>query len=348
MAEVARSRTVHAKFEKVLFYADGPQIVLLSVTGNAYIIAIAVDQVWQGDAFFGSRISKNLLELYLRNRCDLRYVLSQPDRHKHYTFNLPSSELSQIVVKSFDFDVDEFAHLLPDHRLFASDHSEEYQLDGTGFNFAQQYQIDGKWEVAEFSKFHRNLSDLYALSRSVERFEDETVPVAQRRKIMDSFIQPWQGGGSYVSFFKEVTQSGGQQNRPIVDAIQWASPGYMSILGDKGSFERIEKLLEHYDTNKTKIDAEYDEFWKYLSTNRLLKLGRRNFDKKSDLAALINQRAKSLSRILGLTSYRTLKKMSGNDPLIAGKVLLASGRRLRRMHQFFLEGRIYLEGNDIG
>jgi len=342
-----KARVQRADFEQVLWYADGPQVVLLKVNGKSYIIGVAVDQVCQNGSFFGARISEHQLEAYLRNRCDLRYVLSWPDRKKHYLFDLPNDG-EKVDIRTFEFSQSKHEELLPDHRLFASDHTEKYSLDGTNFNFSQRYLVDGKWEVAEFSKFHRNLSDLYALNRSVDSFKDESTSLEQKRQIMESFIQPWKGGGSYVSFFKEITRSGGRANKPVVDAIQWASPGHMDILGDKNSFENISRLLKHYDENKSKIDRHYLRFWEFLSERKLLSTGRRNFDRKSQLADDVNERAKAFSRELDLTSYRVLKKLSGNDPLVASKVLLASARRLEKMHLFFLEGRISLEGSDIG
>lgn len=251
-------------------------------------------------------------------------------------------------LRTFDFDPDKNENLLPEHRLFASDHTEDYNPDGASFNFVQRYLVDGKWEVSEFSKFHRNLSDLYALGRSFETFEDQNVSIDDKRRIMDSFIQPWRGGGSYVTFFNEITRSGGRKNRPVVDAIQWASPGHMDILGDKASFERVAGLLEHYDANHEKIGAEYDRLWRYLSERRLLRTGRKHFDRKSVQAETVNTYAKHFARTLGLSSYRTLKKMSGNDPLIASKVLLASARRLAKTYRFFLEGRIAMEDREIG
>lgn len=345
--EKPKDRTMRADFEQVLWYADGPQVVLLRVQSKSYIIGVAVDRVCDKGAFFGSRISPGMLEDYLRNRCDLRYVLSWPDRRKHYIFNLPEQG-DKINLMSFDFDSIKHDSFLPEHGLFASDHTEDYTLDGHNFNFVQRYLVDGKWDVAEFSKFHRNLSDLYTLSKSVDRFEDQSVPFDQRRQIMESFVQPWRGGGSYVSFFKGINKSGGRQSKPVVDAIKWASAGYMDILGDRSSFEKISSLLTRYDVNKSNIDAEYDAFWKYLSEMQLLRAGRRNFDRNGELGKAVNERAKAFSKHLGLTSYRTLKKLSGNDPLIASKVLLASARRLEKLHQFFLQGRIALEGSEIG
>ena len=345
-AAVTKERSVSAEFEKVLWYADGPQVVLLRVAPS-FVLGVCIDQVSDKAQFLGSRISPGLLETYLRNRCDLRYALAYPDRGKHYLFDL-SDENSKVSLRTFDFDIEVHECLLPEHRLFASDHTEDYNPDGASFNFVQRYLVDGKWEVAEFSKFHRNLSDLYALGRSLESFESDQVAIDDKRRIMDSFIQPWRGGGSYVTFFNEITKSGGRKNRPIVDAIQWASPGHMDILGDKASFQRVSKLLEHYDANREKIGEAYDRLWRYLSERSLLRTGRKSFDRKSVQAQTINGYAKSFSKVLGMSSYRTLKKMSGNDPLIASKVLLASARRLAKTHKFFLEGRIAMEDREIG
>ena len=65
------------------------------------------------------------------------------------------------------------------------------------------------------------------------------------------------------------------------------------------------------------------------------------------MAAEIGTRAQLLSKALGVTSYRNLKKMAGNDPVVASKVLLATKRRVQRLHDFFFEGRVSVKGRPI-
>lgn len=348
MAEqtLEKTRATFAEFEKVLWYTDGPQLVLLRVKGGSYVIGVSICEISDEAEFFGSRISPELLDTYLRNRCDLRFVLSNPDRKMHYLFDLPKE--GKITLQKFSFSFKKHEKYLPEHRLFASDHTEEYALGGKYFSYVQRYFVDGKWDVSEFSKFNRNLSDLYALGRSLENFENEEIDQAQRQKIIESFIQPWRGGGSYVSFFKEIGRAGGRQSRPVVDAIQWASPGHMDFLGDQASFQRLSVLLRHYDTHRDQINAGYDRLWRYLSERKLLRGTSRRISPSPVQIEAVNEMAKRFSRELGLSSYRTLKKLSGNDPLVASKVLLASARRLEKTHRFFLEGRIALDGQRIG
>jgi hypothetical protein len=343
---IEATRATFAEFEKVLWYTDGPQLVLLRVKGGSFVIGVSICRVSVGAEFFGSRISPDLLESYLRNRCDLRFVLSNPDRRTHYTFDLPKE--GRIQLTKLNFQIKKHERYLPDHRLFASDHTEDYVLDGGKFSFSQRYFVDGKWEVAEFSKFNRNLSDLYALGRSLENFEHGEIDQAQRQKIIESFIQPWRGGGSYVSFFKEIGRAGGRQSRPVVDAIQWASPGHMDFLGDQSSFKRLSVLIRHYDAHREQINAGYDRLRGYLSERKLLRPASRRVTSSAVQIDAVNDMAKRFSKELGLTSYRTIKKLSGNDPVVASKVLLASARRLENTHRFFLEGRIALEGYVIG
>lgn len=344
---MAKARALYAEFLQALVFVDGPQVVLLKMPGKSFIVGVAVDRVRGDISFIGGRIGEKMLDEYLRNRCDLRYVIGYPDYNKHYTFDLPT-EGSKVLLATYDFSPERDEDLLPEHRFFASDHTEDCDLLGSGFNATQRFEVDGKWEVQEFSKFNRNYSDIYALSRSVERFEDSQVPIDERRRIKDSFVKPWRGGGSYLSFFTEITRSGGRSSKPVVDAIQWASPGHMDFLGDSQSFDRVNRILRNYDTKKFRIDRAYDQLWKFLSDNKLLKTGRRNFDKRSGIALEVNNRAKSFSKELGISSYRVLKKMTDNDPLIAAKVLLASARRLSKMHDFFLQGRVSLDNEDIG
>jgi len=164
---------------------------------------------------------------------------------------------------------------------------------------------------------------------------------------MESFVKPWEGGGSYFGFFRSLSKTGGRDFRPDIKAIQWASPGYIDVVGDQASFERLTALLTHFGKNHRKIVEDYEHLWSYLQETKLLKSTSRNLDRKSDVAKEVGRRAKGLSRALNITSYADMKKMAGNDPVVAGKVLLASKRRLERLYTFFSEGRLELPGQSI-
>ena len=100
---MARRFQISAQFEQVLWYGDGPQLVLLRMTDKSFVLAVAIDRVCENFAFFGAKISRNQLEEYLSNRFDLRYVLSNPDRNKWFQFSL-TGETSRIRMQTVEFD----------------------------------------------------------------------------------------------------------------------------------------------------------------------------------------------------------------------------------------------------
>ncbi|WP_230190528.1 hypothetical protein [Sphingobium sp. CECT 9361] len=91
----------------------------------------------------------------------------------------------------------------------------------------------------------------------------------------------------------------------------------------------------------------YDHLWSYLHEMKLLKSSSKHLDRKSAIAIEVGERAKLLSRSLNITSYRTMKKMAGNDTVVAGKVLLAAQRRSDKLYKFFIEGRAAIAGEEI-
>jgi hypothetical protein len=344
---MARGVHISAHFEHVLWYGDGPQLVLLRMTDKSFVLALAIDRVCENFAFFGAKVSRNQLEEYLSNRFDLRYLLSNPDRHRWFQFNL-ANDTSRIRLQTFEFDRQAHDSFLPEQGVFAVDHTEEYSLGAERTDYVQRYHVDGRWDVREFSRFHAQLSDLYAFLKSVNTYQDVTADLAQKRHIVESFLKPWQGGGSYLSFFKSISKQGGRSFQPELEAIKWASPGYMDIAGDKESFSDISNIIDHYDSNKISIDSEYEKLWSYLSSMKLLRMSRNNFDRKSDIATFVDTYCHEFSDSLHIVEYETLKVMAANDPLVSAKILLSVHRRVKKMHKFFLEGRITIEGLTIG
>lgn len=343
---MAASAQTKANFEQVLFYLEGPQLIVLSMGAKSKVIAVATGNISKRQ-FFGAKISVQQFTEYLNERCDVRYILTYPDRAAWYEFDLPENGDVIVELTSVELTKKRAEAFLPEHGLFARDHTEDYAILEVSGSTVQRFNVDGKWDMKEFSKFHSYVSDLYSLSRSIDIFLDEQVALDRRRQVMQSFIKPWEGGGSYYGFFRSLGSAGGRDYRPDIKAIQWASPGYIDIVGDRESFESLKALLRHYSLKRRIIIEDYNHLWSYLQETGLLKRSSRGLDKKSDVAVEVGERAKALSKSLNITSYRTLKQMAGNDPVVAGKVLLAAQRRAERLYKFFIEGRAAIAGEII-
>ena len=335
-----------ANFEQVLFYLDGPQLLTLSMGDKSKVVAVATDNIAQRQ-FFGAKVSIHQFSEYLNERFDLRFLLANPDRQIWYEFDLPEDASVMVEMTPVELTKKRAAAFLPEHGLFARDHSDEYEAITFAKQTTQRFNVDGKWDMKEFSKFHSYVSDLYSLSRSIDLFIDEQVTIDKKRAVMASFVKPWEGGGSYYGFFRSLASLGGRDYRPDIQAIQWASPGYIDIVGDKESFDNLKAILRHFGQHRQAIVDDYEHLWSYLQETKLLKTSSRRLDRKSDVAMEAGERAKALSRSLNITSYRTLKKMAGNDPVVAGKVLLAAKRRAERLYTFFMEGRAAIDGEAI-
>lgn len=333
-----KPRKTFATFEQVLFLLEDPELIVLSIGARTKVVAVACRRISDVE-YFGVRVSIENLSEYLNEKFDLRYLFIHGNLQKWYEFDLPSFD-EKIELRSVPLTPARIESYVPDHGLFANHHTSDYSAIEIKSYSRQRFNVDGQWDMKEFSKFHSYISDLYAVTRGIDIFVDEDQSLDVRRKVMESFVKPWEGGGSYFGFFKSLSKAGGAEYRPRVGAIQWASPGYIDVVGNEDSFHRLIDVLSHYGGNKRKIDRRYSELYAYMQEMRLLKQGARNFDRKSALAEEVNLRAKRLAGELCIVPYRELKKMAGNNPLVAAKVLLATERRVDRLHRFFAQGRL--------
>lgn len=345
-AQVAATRKIKTEYEQTLFYLDGPQVVALSAGPKSKIIAVATDNI-DVHGFFGAKVSIRQFGEYLNERFDLRYLMYNADRQEWYKLDLPQTADASVLLTEVTLTKQVVENLMPDHGFFARNHTEQYLDLDLEVGATQRFNVDGNWDMREFSKFHSHVSDLYALTRSIDIFVDENASIDKKREIMDSFVKPWEGGGSYYGFFRSMAKTGGRASRPDIKAIQWASPGYIDIVGDNHSFAKLIALLRRFSENKVKVLLEYDHLWSYLHETKYLNRSSRRLDKTSDIAKEVGARAQSLSKVLGITPYRNLKKMAGNDPVVAAKVLLATKRRVERLFIFFAEGRVAIQNETI-
>lgn len=334
-----RAPQASADFEQVLLFDQGPQVVLLSMGDKSKILGVSVNRVVGDHQYFGAKVSVDQFHQYLEDRFDLRYILRNPDRAKWFFFDLPTDDGS-VRLNAIEFNDFPDERLLPEHGLFARDHTEDYEYVIIREASVQRFLLDGNWDMREFAKFHSQISDLYALTKSVVFFQDIPGFNEVKRSIVEAFIRPWQGGGSYLGFFKSLAKLGGREFRPNIKAIQWASPGYLDVTGNEESFERIVGLVDHYDRNQRRIMSAYSELWQYMSEMKLLKLDPRVFDRQSSVAEDVRELTEDLASCLDVAEYETVRAMAGGDALVAAKVLLASARRVAKLHAFFSEGRV--------
>ncbi len=333
-----------ADFQQVLFFHDGPQLILLKMARNAYVLGVGVEEVYDRQ-FLGVKISQKQFASYMRDRFDLRYVILNPDSDMWFEFDLPTAA-GRVDLSPVELPAETLNTLAPDHGIFARDHTEAYADLVEETRSVQKFLVDGNWDMREFSKFHAQVSDLYALSKSVDYFDGDADD-KHKKAIIDAFIKPWKGGGSYLGFFRSLSRVGSYAARPDIKAIQWASPGYIEVLGSKASFDKIITLVEDYGNSAEEIKSSYDHLWSYLSEHRLLRASLGGFDNKSVIASELLVRASELASSLRFGRFDVVMRMASGNALVIAKVMLATKRRVEKLHAFFAEGRLAVDDEAI-
>ena len=334
------------KYEQALFFFEEPEIIVIDVKKVSKVVAVATKNVG-GRGFFGAKVSNAQFRNYLKERFDLRYMLLRPDRWTWYEFDLPDKLTDRVKLDYVELSRHRIDEYIPEQGFFSREHTEQYRGYTSDARDVQRFEVDGQWSMGDFGRLHSQIADLYALTKSVDAFADNATPLEQKQDIVKSFVKPFQGGGSYVALFRSLAKAGGDEAKPDIKAIQWASPGFMDVVGDADAFDRMISLVEHFSGHRGEIKDAYEHLWSYLKETQFLNRTSRTLDYSSSISTEIATRATELARLIGVTSYSLLIKMAGQDHLVAAKALLGSARRIAKLHEFFAEGRVSVAGTTI-
>lgn len=328
---------ITAELAQVLLWYDEPQIVLLKREAFRYVIAVAVEIEGHHSPFVGAEISVRQLLDYKMERVDLRYLFMRPDGRKWWVFDLDSSssKIELKKIKSSDPLVDDSA---PESGFFSRFHDEIADLDVTFANSVQKFDIDGNWDLGEFSQFYGQVSDLYYMFHSAAEFQKAGASPVRVRQIQDAFLRPFRGGGSYLALYNDFANDNDRAARLRVSGIKYHSPGYVEVRALEGPFSATLALLRSYADKYEEIKKRYNKLHKTLSHAGLLRGEPRSILSKALRDDITSQSIQLAEQMAGL-SFSTYLALAGDNLVVASKVLLSIVRRVERLYQFFQEGR---------
>lgn len=329
---------LEAQFEQVLLYADGPQVVLLSAP-ETKIVGIAIDLEGRELPFYAAQVTDGYFHDYLRESFDLRYLLMKPDFRRNYIFDLSEMSDGKVPLERVKWSPVEAEDYLPDAGVFARHHTEPVSFDPALPNSTQKFGLDGKWEVPEVSNFYAQITDLYAMFRSIDMFLDEQSSLDRKRLVREAFTKPFIGGGSYVSLYNSLEAAVPFQGRLQLEGMSYHSPGYVSVRGHAKPLAEIRAFIEHLDANSAEIDKAYKALHKFLSERKFLRMHASRFHPDRETTREVREKARVLAQELDAIDFDHVLRMAGNNILVAAKVILSIARRAERVHEFFLQGR---------
>lgn len=328
-----------SEFLTTLVFLDEPQVILLKHTKKSYFICVAVDNADDDGEFVCAQVSEIQLDRYLRGKSDLLYLFKYPQFNRWGRFSIFNMKENKIRIKYTEFK-DLLDEELPLPGFFSRDHTEEFSINGEPSS-NQNFDIDGSWDLPEFTQFYSKLTDLYVYELSLLEFSNDNVNAEKKRKIADAFsTYPWRGGSSYVHFYSDLLKSQSPQDRLGVRSIQYASPGHVDISGRREAFDKIILLVKNFENNRNLILEKYNKLHKYLRDQKLLRVEGDRFDNDSAIADFINSNARSLAADLKLSDIDTVFYLSGKNSLAFAKIVLSICRRMESFFEYFAEGRV--------
>lgn len=333
-----------ANILQTLVFYDTPQVILLSIAEDRYAISVAIGSNLGELRHLAAEIDEKQLARYLRQEHDLLYLFRFPKWRRWYTFDL--MDVADDVVNLYVAHASLYSDgaNLPDAGFFAREHTDDYGAyakSSAGAYNTKKYDIDGAWDLNDFSRFYGKLSDLYAFFLSFDEYRSPSIEITKKRKILEAFLDPpLQGGSSYVNLYRDLKSAHSHAERLAVHSIEYASPGHVTIEGKGEVFRSIDHNREIMSSKFEEIKYIYDDLYRYLQKNKLLRHEKDRFDSSSYMAQYISHKSYTLARELGIDDCDALYQMVGQNSLAFAKVVLAHFRRSRDYFLFFAEGRV--------
>lgn len=342
MAKVSKES---AKLHQVLLWYIEPEVVLLKKSQLEYIIAVGAAVSNDDASYAGASVTHKQLVEYQSGKFDLRFLMSHAGLRRYWKFELPT-EGEDVALFRVTRGSDFIARSLPDSGFFSRSHADIDVAKQSLPDADEKFDIDGSWELGEFSNLYGQVEDVYYILNDLRRYKSPNTSAAQRGRISAAFQRPFRGGGSYVSFYDSIANDNLPMARLHVSGIQYNSPGFVKLKAKKEPFDSLIALLQAYAHEPTTTRRAYLALWKFLSFSGLL---------KASPDALISpvtteemeRLAKALEGYLPGISYDSLKDMAGGNVLVASKVLMSIYRRVEKLFSFFEQGRVKYEGLDV-
>ena len=197
--------------------------------------------------------------------------------------------------------------------------------------------MDGRWE----------LEDLYLMPHAFEQcysfiycFDTDVTPLRPERITAALHGLPWRGGFSYLNIYSVLKGEVLWKDRPRVNEIRYASPGWVEINLALDVALQVAKAIGALAAAGAVAAKSYSAASKYLSDLKLYREKNRiahlKLTKEQDQAiiALCDTHAK----FLGFKSAAALIQKTGNSEVTL-RLLLAHHRRLRDLVHLAEDGK---------
>ena len=201
--------------------------------------------------------------------------------------------------------------------------------------------LDGRWTLPDFAAFSRVFNQAYSIVLAIE-YDGALVDSDRRRSAFTSHA--WRGAGfSAANFYQDVRTAVPRALRPRIQAIQYASPGFMDLALLAGSALTVSLLVGRIVATFRHITDYYDRVYKQLHERKLTVIKTReeelNLLKKE--GEFLKEQTEGLAELMQFKQLDKLRELSGNE-LATLKILLGLFRYLRELAKWEMQGKAIL------
>lgn len=336
-----------AEVVQTLLWYDQPEIALFKVGLNEFILAVASPMSDTDDRLFvGASMSLGFLTDYQEGKFDLRYALSHANLRRYWTLEFTGYE-QRVDVRRIVKSSSLVSASLPDTKFFAVDHSRIGVVSEFVPDTVETFQVDGSWELGEFSKLYAQVEDIYYIFNDLRRYTASGTSADAKADISRAMDRPWRGGGSYVAFYENIANDNAPEEKLQVGGIQYNSPGFVTVKGRKMPFDDMIALIQAYAAQKADMKRAYSKLHTFMSRGKLLSRERVKAYVSPTTRDAVIRMANDLDRFMPGISFSTFVSMAGGDNIIGAKVLMSVFRRMDRLFEYFEEGRVAYAGIEV-
>lgn len=320
-----------ANLEEVLLDFDGPQILLLH-SGTRQIMAVAVKSYCDYKLpFFACAVKEVSYKKYMDGKADLRYIFDTAFRSRY--FFLDFTKIENIKLKQAQQQELDNEKYWPKMGFFSRSHSSNYGIE-TSVKAVKKFDIDGSWDVHEFARFNNKLADLYAICDFINNKDDDFTSSLLTENISN---QNFESGGSYGALYKNIKESASSLR---LKEVQYASPGHISMTGNKSALAEISDLIEKFDDDFDEIEQNNKFLESLLKKEKLLSAppDTRFQSKLSERQAV--KYAEELYSSMGLDDIDWIKARCSQNSLVFVKFVRSIFKRAFSLWTYRREGRL--------
>jgi hypothetical protein len=219
---------------------------------------------------------------------------------------------------------------IPDAYLPALDAKIDLALSPT--THAQSYSvlIDGEWSIDNSRVILRAFETAYYLIYAAQK---------PKQAVKDLGAYPWKGGFSAMHFYKGLEQYVPADRRPMIQAIQYQSPGYMTFQADPAIGCLVAEAVKNFHQSESILTAHYKTLAAYISKDKLNEVT--PYDTKTHDEVLASLSETIINEIRGGITWAWVSEHTGSR-FESAKIVMSYFRRIKDLAQAEAGGLIKL------